>query len=63
MHGFDVEKIIDRLDNEMVDDYYLVNGADRMENGRFGVWYKRRYYTDGRTELERDEQLRLAKII
>ncbi len=48
--GFDVDAILaaQEADDAMVDDYYLVNRADRGYDGKFMIWTKHRYLADGR---------------
>jgi hypothetical protein len=66
-YNFDVDALLEaqnsQQDIDMVDDYNLINGADREGDGTFGMWYKREFYADGRRTVERDRQLELAKEI
>ncbi len=65
-HGAGMDE--DLLDDEdpnapMVDDYHFVNGADRNYDGKFMQWYKRIFYTDGRTKLDGSGVLQVAQVV
>lgn len=60
---FDFDGWLDEHDFEMVDDFQVVNGADRMIDGTFGMLPQRIFRADGRTPMTLDGCYRLARDI
>lgn len=50
----ETEAFLEENDLELVDDYYVINGADRAVDGRFCQVPSRKFRTDGRRPIEPD---------